>query len=176
MNIEELIKSLAGTLGKDFAVLVSAEVISVNESERTCKIRTIGGDNETEIDDVFLMAESNDGFYRVPKVGSIVKVSLSQNETPIVLVFGEIQKIFIEAELIETNGGEFGGIVKIDPLVEKLNTLEDALNNLIQSYNTHMHSGGTISGNTAVTTAIISATITPTQKTELENTKFKHGS
>ncbi|MCD8041446.1 MAG: hypothetical protein LUH10_00120 [Tannerellaceae bacterium] len=48
-------------------------------------------------------------------------------------------RIDVTDGLIEMNGGENKGLVKIDELTEKLNDLTDTVNELINSYNGHTH-------------------------------------
>ena len=85
---------------------------------------------------------------------------------------GGTQKL--SADKIQFNEGENGGLVKIDPLVEKVNNLESKVNSLIQGFNNHVHPDPT-SGITGIPSN--SGTIAPlatTQKTELENPIVLH--
>ena len=76
-------------------------------------------------------------------------------------------------------------MIKIDPMVQKVNNLENLVNALIALYNSHTHvipalslavpiTGPTAPGVTAPTTSTEATVLTPTQKVEIEDTKIKH--
>jgi hypothetical protein len=67
-------------------------------------------------------------------------------------------------------------VVKVIELTEKLNNLEQLLNDLVTKYNSHTHSGvSTGGGMSGVTTALETGTLTPTQRSEIENEQITHG-
>lgn len=114
------------------------------------------------------------GIVITPKVNSIVLVNEVSKTDAYVSMFSEIESINIKignttAILkdgeISFNGGNLGGLVKVQELTKKIIALETAMD-------THIHSGGTANGMTG--------TVTPpkfpvkTQKSQLENTKVKH--
>lgn len=78
-------------------------------------------------------------------------------------------KIEMVDGLIRFNGGDNDGMVLVNGLVTRLNAIEDKLNSLIGKYNTHIHPA--TSGTTSPTTSQES-TITPTNKSDVENTKI----
>ena len=73
-------------------------------------------------------------------------------------------------------GGEFGGLVKIEDLITKLNNLESRVNDLASAYQPHTHlssAPGAPSG-----PPIVPWTKTPltnTTKNDLENPDITHG-
>ena len=78
---------------------------------------------------------------------------------------------------ITLNGGQFGGIVKIAELTQKLNAIEDdinALKNVFTSWAPVAQDGGAAL-KTAVCAAWADNQLTPTQKSDIENEKVKHG-
>lgn len=127
-----------------------------------------------------------------PKVDSKVICATIDNEhaEAVIVKYSEIESVKIKIGdnecLINKDGVQlfadnFGGLIKIEELVDKLNQLENKVNDLIQKHNTHIH----------ITTATIGpsptvGTITPTtetetpiqpitQKSDLENERIKHG-
>ena len=89
---------------------------------------------------------------------------LSGDLTRIVVVgFSEVEKISIDAETdIVINGGGYGGLIKIEDLV-------DELNRLVQTFNSHTHVVPNGTSNAPSTLASSFSTST------LENTKIRHG-
>lgn len=167
-NIQEAIQILSGTHLSDKLYFIDAEVKSVDEQDRSCVVIALSGKVGSEYT-VRLMASVDDGILAVPAVGSTVIVSGSDFTTGAIVQYSEIEKIIFR-------GGDLGGLVKVIELTEKLNNLEELLNNLITKYNTHTHAGVTSGGSsTAVTSAIETGTITPTQQAEIENDKITHG-
>jgi hypothetical protein len=108
------------------------------------------------------------GFYIIPKVGSLVIVSMINNEAGYVSLFSEVQEI-------QLNGDNYDGIPIVGNLVQKLNNLENKFNAHIALYNAHVHpetSVNTLVPSVPDTTNII-APITTTA--DLKNLTVKHG-
>ena len=113
--------------------------------------------------------ETDYNFALIPKVGSVVSVGLLDDTNGILLLSAEVDEIYLR-------GIQHGGLVKVSELVDKLNNLENKVNSLISSYNTHVHTGVTTGpGSSAVTPSIITGTLTPTIIADIENDKVKHG-
>lgn len=165
--------------------IFTAEVLSVEDATRSCTVLSISGEEETEYTGVLLMADVNDGQYIVPAIGSTVLVGNNKNQQPFVVMFSEIQsivwitggsKITVKDGLIQFNDGSYGGMVEVANLTTKLNNLEKLVNDFITKYNTHTHTGVQTGGGTsAVTTAPETGSLTPTQQSDIENTKVTHG-
>ena len=117
-EIARAIKAMTG--GNGGTALFTAEVKSV-EGE-TCTV-LIG---ELEVPDVLLTPadEGADGKLVItPKVGGQVTVAdLSGGELRQLAVvhWGEVEKIILTADSIELNGGDNGGLVKIEALTDKI--------------------------------------------------------
>jgi hypothetical protein len=92
-KITNAVQQLAGTFLADNVHLVTATVTSVDEASRTCAANTIGGKASTDIQDIQLMAEVQDGVYYLPSVGSTIIVSYSTRNAPFVVLFSKIDKI-----------------------------------------------------------------------------------
>lgn len=118
------------------------------------------------------------GFLMIPKLGSMVVVTMLNKEDGHVTMFSEVEEI-------QLNGKNFKGLVKIEDLVDKLNNLEDAFNTHISNYNNHIiaynlhtHLGVTTGmGATGITTPASQDTqnLTLTQVSDLENNTVLHG-
>lgn len=165
-ELREAINKIVNPLQTD--TQMDMEVVSVNEAERTAQCKTLSTDAEVTIT-VRLMPAVDDGIFVVPKVGSTVTVNQSGQSEPIVIGFTETDRI-------ELRGGQFEGLVKVAQLTTKLNNLENKVNSIITAYNAHVHPGVTSGpSSTAITPAVVTGTLTPTQQTEIENDKITHG-
>lgn len=87
-----------------------------------------------------------------------------------------------DIEKIIINNGENGGLVKVIELTERLNTIEDKLNNHLSHYRTHIHIDP-ISGYTGVTMPVngqpdmatpIPSNVDNTDREYIENEKVLH--
>lgn len=174
-ELKDNVMKLAETFGKDYLQVIFAEVKNVDESERTCTVVQISGDADTEIPDVKLLAESNDGFLRIPKIGSVVVIADTKNNEPFVLMFSDCEKIYSIQNIFQFNDGSFGGLVKIEDLVTKINNIETKVNSLITTLKT-VEIPLAPSGTYLLAADFGSFTnLTPTQVSDLENPKITHG-
>lgn len=149
--------------------LFTAEVKSV-EGE-TCTV-AIG---EAVIDEVMLTPadEGADGKLVItPKTGSMVTIADLSGGTMrrlAVVHWGEVEKVTLSAQSVELNGGDNGGLVKIEKLTDKLNAL-------VQTFNSHTHQVSTTG--TAVaqsgTAAAVSVRAQTFNKSDYEDDKVKH--
>lgn len=177
-SIEEAIKKLAGTHLKDEIHMCDATVKYVDQMSRTCVCTPIGGKAVTDLGNVLLMSEVDDGFLKIPAIGSTVRVQWSTRVVPFITMYSQLQKvILVTIDGIQFQGGELGGLVKVIDLTTKLNNLENAYNDLVTKFNSHTHvlalSSGT--GTAAPTTTAETTILSPTNQTEIENTAIKHG-
>ena len=81
----------------------------------------------------------------------------------------------ITGDVVEFNGGGLGGLVKVMDLTTKLNNLEHLVIDLVTMYNTHTHSGGTISGYTGVPAILETGTLSLTNAEEITNDRITQG-
>lgn len=175
----EAIKTIGGTQLIDTVYLIDCTVNSVDRDALTCDCTPIGGDADTDIPDVLLMAENNDGLVVFPTVGSTVKVAFSTRTDPFVIQWSEIDEVQIyiaaaaggNATIYDIkqgaqqfNDGSYGGMVIVMNLISKINRLEEAINTLVLP----------VSGATAgppSTPPCIPVTV----QADLENTLITHG-
>lgn len=128
-----------------------AKIKSVDADKRTC---VATDDNEMQYDDVLLYAVENadlKGVCMIPSVDSAVLVSrIGGSNELFVAMFSVIDRVVITTEKVRAvistdkvevdcdeivfNGGDNKGMVKIEQLTTKINELVD-------SFNKHVHSG-----------------------------------
>lgn len=178
-NIAKAVRILSGANEASKVRYVVCDVISVNESERTCDVTTVSDSGELEMKDVALMAESDDGNLCLPAIGSTVIVSFSDVIAPFVVQWSEIQKwlmiignsgIEMTADKIKLNDGSYGGLVKVVELTQKYNDLVTLVNSFITMYNSHTHAS-----NGTPTTALQTNTAQSITREDIENTTTTHG-
>lgn len=108
----------------------------------------------------------------LPKVGSWVMVSrIMDGEDYFVSMVSEVDQVILK-------GDAFGGLVKIEGLIERLNAIETAFNQFLNEYKLHVHGGVTTGpGLSAVMTPVSTQiNIQKTQRNDaLENTEVVHG-
>lgn len=162
-SIHDLIKSLAGTRGDDKLMLLQGEVKSVDLNNQICEVETLSG-TATLLFECMLNSGVSDGVIYEPVVGSDVYFLASKSSQPFIVQYSDIKSISLL-------GDEFGGLIKIDELVKKINNLEDKIKDIILKFNTHSHpSNGAPSG------VQIIDNVVKTKKSDLENTSVTHGS
>lgn len=172
-EIARVIKAITG--GNGGTALFTAEVKSV-EGE-TCTVLV----GELEVPDVLLTPadEGADGKLLItPKEGSQVTVAdLSGGELRHLAVvhWGEVEKISLTADSIELNGGDNGGLVKIEALTDKINNIEKDINKLKQAFTTWVpvpqDGGASLKSGVASWAA---QQLVQTQVSDLEDDKITH--
>lgn len=93
--IRDAIAQLAGTYQKDDVYMVACTVTDVNEPTRTCTCTSITGKSNTELQNVQLMAEVDDGMLLIPSIGSTIIVGYSKRNVPYIALFSQIDKVVI---------------------------------------------------------------------------------
>lgn len=172
-EIARAIRAIIG--GNGGTALFTAEVKSV-EGE-TCTVLV----GELEVPDVLLTPadEGADGKLVItPKEGSQVTVAdLSGGELRHLAVvhWGEVEKISLTADSIELNGGDNGGLVKIEALTDKINNIEKDINKLKQAFTTWVpvpQDGG--AGLKSGVASWAAQQLVQTQVSDLEDDKITH--
>lgn len=161
-EIKRLLREIIGDSGLPF---IHAEVVSVDDE--TCTVKR----NGLEITDVRLGAVINGNTKNLiikPKVRSMVLIAdMSLGTMRDLAIIG-----WSEVDTITINGGEFGGLVKIEDLTNKLNAL-------VAKFNNHTHSGvvtavvGQATGTIGASGAPVS-TASDFNKSDYEDEKIKH--
>lgn len=166
---EELIQKLK-ELSKTPMIVEPGVVKSVDDTALTCVVTLL---DDTEIPDVRLKSAIDsltDGLVQLPVVNSTVLVGMIGNKVSnrFVIAFSQVDKVMFY-------GGANAGLIKINDLVTKLNNLENKVNDIISKFNSHVHPGVQSGGSSTSTTLTqVPGNLTPTQKTDLENTKVLH--
>lgn len=177
MTIKEAIQNLAKDSNRHRTSLYLAEVLSVNEDERTCEVVTVSGDSELTIPSASLVSEGSDGFIQIPSVGSIVLIGHSLEVGYSVLQFSDIDKVLTNQDEFIFNGGDNGGLIIIAKLVSRMNAIEDAFSQHVLWSTTHTHASPPAPVNPVVTTPPIVPSTSNAGRTvrkDLENPKIKH--
>lgn len=166
-DVQQMLKEIVGMNKIPMSVL--GTVKSIDESEMSCIVTPI--DEGPDFMDVLLMAEnSTTGLYLKPTIGSLVMITPQNAETYYVSLFSSIDDVWIR-------GNANGGMPITSSIVDKLNNLENAYNDLVSKYNAHTHiltlTSGT--GTAAPTTSLETTTLTPTQEDDIQSTTVSHG-
>ena len=173
-EIKEAIKSIVGVPGMMF---VMGKVESVGDE--TCSVKIA---DRIVINDVRLNASADgnaDNILIKPKVGSMVLMAdLSGGElrSLVVISFSALESMTVKFEgEVVINGGENEGLVKVVELAEKLNAIENDINNLksiFSSWVPVVYDGGASLKAAAASWAAQS--LQTTSKKDIENPKIKH--
>ncbi len=181
-NIRQALRAIAGGQSD---ILKICMVDAVDREARTADCTPI--DDSAPILDCNLQSVqgSHEGVCIIPRVGSYVLVGLLvDGNAGTILLTDYVDAVYIgiadrslemTVDGININGGELGGMVKVEPLVARLNALEDELRNLKQAFTSWVpvpQDGG----------ASLKADITPwagtpvsqTSRRDLENALVKH--
>jgi len=136
-----------------------------------CKVVSVDGllcdcspvNGNADILEVRLNASGLNGFVITPKVGSYVMVTRFERFEAFISSFSDVDKIAF-------NGGANDGLVLVNKLIDKLNALENKVNSIISTFNTHVHAGVIIGSDlSAVTPTLVAGALTPTIKSDIEN-------
>ena len=173
-EIKEAIKSIVGVPGMMF---VMGKVESVGDE--TCSVKIA---DRIVINDVRLNASADgnaDNILIKPKVDSMVLMAdLSGGElrSLVVISFSALESMTVKFEgEVVINGGENEGLVKVVELTEKLNAIENDINNLksiFSSWVPVVYDGGASLKAAAASWAVQS--LQTTSKEDIENPKIKH--
>lgn len=152
--------------------------------EDTCAIDVITAEG-MEIFNVKLKAVTTEKYGHIiyPVIESTVLISqIGEDNDFVVLHCDQVAKIFwkvgdMTMELTEEgfvfNEGENKGMVKLPELVQKLNNLENKMNEFISWSSTHTHTGVMAGGGSSGPAVGVVGSITPTQESDIENDKIK---
>jgi hypothetical protein len=163
---------------------VLAKVKSVDDAECSC---VLTDDDGIDLNDVRLrpVLDGKEGITVFPKVGTwCFAIRIESDDDWLALCFGEVDKFRLKVgdSTIEVtnagivfNGGGFGGLVKLLPLVSKLNNLENSVNGLKNIFSAWVPVPS--DGGAALKTAIgtwANTTLSTTTSNDLKNDKIKH--
>lgn len=150
--------------------------------EDSCTI-TIDEDENLHVEGIVLGFENGD-VRCIPKVGSRVLVLFTDGSRTngTVVKCDETDRLIFTPESLVLIGENFRGIVKVEPLVDKINVLENHVNDIKLAISAILNAAS-IASATPVTNAVLASYFTnfnilpivDTLVSELENEKIKHG-
>lgn len=163
-ELRDALRSLVKPNNDGFSKVCTID--SVDLTTLTCYCMPLNGD--ADIINVRLMANIDNGFLLVPEVESIVVVSFLSDDSAYVSLVSKVSEI-------QLNGKNFDGLVKVQELTDKLNALENKVNDLITACQSQVVTLAP-SGTFPLASFFTSVTpLTPTQQTDIENITVKQG-
>ena len=196
-SIEAAVRRLSGSHGADKVSLIVGTIKSVDEDKATCEVYI---QNDVVLPNVQLQAGVCDGLLVIPVKDSSVLVVTSLYSPPFIAQFSDVDKYYLQVgkssftvfndaqsgeQSIVMNDGSYKGLVKVEDLVNHINTIEQDLNNLKTLLQTICTSTVNEPGNGAPSVFQIfmnaqlasyyAQQITETQVDDLQNKNITHG-
>jgi hypothetical protein len=163
-ELRDSLRTLVKPNGNAYSKVCTVD--SVDLVNLTCYCIPINDD--ADITEVRLMANIDNGFLLIPEVNSIVVVSFLSDSSAYVSLVSKVSEI-------QLNGTNYDGLVKVQELTDKLNNLENKLNDLITACSSQVVTLAP-SGTFPLASFFTSVTpLTPTQQIEIENITVKQG-
>ncbi len=186
-GIRTSIKKIANTYNLDIVEIVNCTVVSVDKVKRNCIVKALSGKSDTNIENVGLMMEVNDGEFKIPAVGSTVGVVISTLVDPYLIGWSDLEEWYIVigtttidvlAGSIKFGNGSFGGLMKIDDLKTQWDSNVAALKAAVVAALTPVdvqlvalgQAGGSVTAFNGLAGQILNLT-----KASLENEDITHG-
>ena len=181
---QQIRKAIQQIVGGADAGYVLCTVDSVDVSKRTCNVTAVS-DFTASIPDVQIMAGVEDGMLLVPSVDSQVVICVADGCTPYVAMYSQLDKVlFVVGDMgvmvtndgVQINDGSLGGLIKIEDLVSKINTIEQDINTLktvFSGWTPVSNDGG--AALKAAAAAWFAQQLSQTTKSDIENTAVTHG-
>lgn len=164
---QEVRQLLAQFIGVNKPTLL-ATVKSVDKIENICVV----DDDGTEIPGIRLrcITGENNGIVAYPKKGAYVLcVKVEDTEEWAVIKASEYESIEMTIESLVINGGDNGGLVKIDAMIDWMQKVYADLQTLKTELSTW-----TVAGNGAPLALVFNPTAPNPIKSDFEDTKIKH--
>ena len=171
-DIKDAIRGIVNTSDNEiYSVLCIVADVDLTNMTCDCVPVDTSKPNILDVNLIVKDAEGNvpKGSVIIPKIDSLVYVTMLNNETGYVAMFSEIE----EQNL---NGDNYEGLVMVKALVNKMNRLENEHNkilNVLKSTSIPLAASGTYPF--APLYAAINAISPITSQTDLENPTVKHG-
>lgn len=181
MTLKEAIQELAKSNEEVYCKICTVD--SVDDAARTVDCTPL--DDSAPLMGVNLQAnqEFDKGIVIFPTVGSSVIVGFLNKDTAAILLCEQVDRVeiaiedmtvVIDGQGIVINGGGLGGLVKVEPLTTRLNTLEKDLNALKTAFKSWVvapnDGGAALKGSAG---AWAGQSIVETKKSDIENEKVK---
>ncbi len=163
-DLRDALRSLVKPNNDGFAKVCTVD--SVDLTTLTCYCVPLNED--ADIINVRLMANIDNGFLLIPEVDSIVVVSFLSDSSAYVSLVSKVSEVHL-------NGKNFDGLVKVQELTDKLNALENKVNDLITACSSQIVTLAP-SGTFPLASFFTSVTpLVPTQQLEIENITILQG-
>jgi len=120
---------------------ITAKVKSVDNNERTCEVSPQDGGPPVRAR-LQSTTQSDKGLLLVPEQGSTVVIDFLDETEAVVVLTTEINKVLLDTEKFEMNGGDNGGLINIQDLVNDVNSVKQDINTLKQVFAGWTTSGG----------------------------------
>lgn len=162
------------------------KVTSIDKTENTIDVKPVNGNAAMLEIRLRSVIDGNDtGLIVYPAKGSFVLVSIIENEIneAFVSMYGEVESfawkignstLKVDNTVTEFNGGKNKGIPNVQPLTQQLNKIENLLNAVIVSFNTHLHTSAAPGQPTTPPVTSITQSLQVTQQNQIEDTKITH--
>lgn len=175
-DIREIFEEIiANQIDRENFYSILGKAVNVDEVARTCDLEPIEA-NAPRAGIRLQAAESGTtGIVLIPKEGSFIVASFFDKTTGFVSLTSELEKILIDTDLVQYNGGTNGGLININDLVSQLNKVENDLNSLktaLSGWIPVPNDGG--AALKVALTNFIAGTLTPTLNTDMEDDKVTH--
>ena len=163
-DLRDALRSLVKPNNDGFAKVCTVD--SIDLINLICYCIPLNGD--ADLVGVRLMANIDNGFLLIPEVDSIVVVSFLSDSSAYVSLVSKVSEVHL-------NGKNFDGLVKVQELTDKLNALENKVNDLITACSSQIVTLAP-SGTFPLASFFTSVTpLVPTQQLEIENITILQG-
>lgn len=161
-DIARHIKSIVG----DKNVIYTGRMKSVNRTDMTCIVVLEGGGGEIEAS--LQVGDKSKGLVQIPKENSMVMVVIRGKSQGFVVMVEEVEEVIIR-------GGENGGLIKINELVENLDKMTKRIDGIIEAIKNSTPVAQ--DGGASMKASIVASLNTLTEKedfSKIENEKIRH--
>lgn len=160
------------------SVIVDGKIISVDETAFTCDVEVGDSVSSSIFYDVPLrvLVSNQASVVEIPETGTNCVICFRDSNIgrPQILMIHKALKLLVKCDNIVFNDGTLGGMVKVNDLVTRLNTIENDINTLKSAFSSWTvvpnDGGGALK---SAATAWYGQTLSPTQVSQLENPKIK---
>ena len=130
-NINEIFEEfISKQIDRENFYSIEGKAVNVDEAARTCDLEPTEDIAPRAGIRLQAVIDETKGFVLIPKEGSFIVVSFFDRTTGFVSLTSEIEKILIDTDLVQFNGGDNGGLININDLVTQMNKAQNDLNSL----------------------------------------------
>jgi len=175
-NIEDLFRQfIRKEFDQENIYTILGKATGVDEAKRTCNLEPFDETAKRTGCRLQGIISNTNGFVQIPKEDSTIAVTFFDNQKGYVSLFTELEKIIIDTDLVQFNGGLLDGLTKINEVVTKLNNLETEENTLKANFAAWlpvvMDGGAALK---AITAPWAASPLTLTVKADIEDPKITH--